>query len=252
MKLSALTIIVLCSAAFNINNVFAQEPTLSPSDSIQLSWVEALNSNHQMLKQFYSANSGLMYKDTLYTEIDQILESLTALSIGMGAVSYETIETFQLRKTQKFEFGRYITIDGSAHYTIIGWRDDGRWNKEFEVIYPAKFNIKDETTLVDFPRDQWQKYSNEHRPDLIVEKVFSDNSNYFNRGMHSRGMEIADAYSYMKADSYSIRLEPVAVHQINEHAIFEIGIFHVGGRGLYTLIWKKEGEEWKLLMDFNF
>lgn len=221
------------------------------SDTTQARWLEALN-ERKSLAGFYNDQSGLLRNDKLHTTTDEILSQLMSLRSAAGRLTYESIETSQLIETQKFEFGRYITIDGSAYYSIIGWRNADGWHKEFEAIYPAKFNIKNETPLVDPLRLQWQTFSNQHRPDLIAKKVFSGEGNYLNRGIHSRGMEIAEAYAYMNDESYTIKLEPVTVHQVNEHTIFEIGIYDVGGKDVYALIWRKEGDDWKLLMDFNF
>ena len=240
------TLIVICTPA----SLLAQ-PQMERTDSIQAQWLEALN-ERKSLVGFYNDQSGLLRNDKLYTKTDEIINQLRSLRDTADKLTYESLETFRLHETQKFEFGRYVTIDGSGYYTIIGWRNEDGWRKEFEVIYPAKFNIKDETPLIDPPRLQWQAYSNQHRPDLIAEKIFSADGNYLNRGIHSRGMEIADAYSYMNNESYRINLEPLKVHQVNEQIIFEIGSYDVGEKDVYTLIWRKEAGEWKLLMDFNF
>jgi len=251
MRHTSLSFALIILIAIYAPAFLAAQPQIETADSLQAKWVDAWNEGNS-LAGFYNDQSGLLRNDNLFTKTDEILNQLISLRNTAGKLSYESLETFQLYEAQKFEFGRYVTIDGSGYYTIIGWRNEDGWRKEFEVIYPAKFNIKDETPLIDPARLQWQAYSNQHRPDLIAEKIFSKDGNYLNRGIHSRGMEIAEAYSYMKNESYRIKLEPIKVHQVNEHIIYEIGIYDVGGKDVYTLIWRKEADEWKLLMDFNF
>ena len=56
----------------------------------------------------------------------------------------------------------------------------------------------------------------------------------------------------MSNESYKIKLEALKVLQVNNKIVFDIGTFTSGGKGLYTLIWKKEDDDWKLLLDFNF
>ena len=65
-------------------------------------------------------------------------------------------------------------------------------------------------------------------------------------------MQIADAYGYMKNNSYSIDLTPQKIIQVNNQIVYEVGTYDTGGKGLYFLLWAKKREEWKLWLDFNF
>lgn len=159
---------------------------------------------------------------------------------------------YQLRDNQKFVLGEYKTKSGNVYSTIIGWKNRDKWTKEFEVIYNNNDYLILEIDSVNKARNNWEKLSNQHRPDLIVDEIFSDNGKYFNRGIQYSDRELIEAYSYMNNESHKIKLEPLKVLQINSDIVFDIGTFEVGGKGLYTLIWKKEVDTWKLLLDFNF
>lgn len=238
---------------FSITEVFSQPEDGESSEQVQKEWLEAL-SDAKKLASFYSEYTGLLFNDVLYTQPESIVQKLEQLNEKNGVLKeYNLLETFQLRDAQKFEFGKYTSEKNEIYYSIIGWKKRGRkWTKEFETIYEniPQPNPKDD--LVQEGRGNWVKYSNEHRPDLIAEKVFSTEGYYFNRGKKYDADEIAQAYNYMNNENYKIELEAMKVFKVNESIILEVGTFHVGGKGLYTLIWKKEKDDWKLLLDFNF
>ncbi|TPN89207.1 nuclear transport factor 2 family protein [Aquimarina algicola] len=234
------------------NNTIGQQLENESSEKIQRSWLESLKSSKN-LESFYSENSGIMINDELFIGLEDINKQLLTLIKNVGQLNiYKSLEVYQLRENQKFVLGTYETLNGKTLSTIIGWKNKGKWTKEFEVIYINTDYSNLEVNLVNQARESWEKYSNQHRPDLIVDKVFSKNGKYFNRGTLYKGKEIIDAYSYMNNESYKIKLESSKVLQISNNIIYDIGTFEVGGKGLYTLIWKKEADTWKLLLDFNF
>ena len=222
------------------------------TEKVQNSWLKTLKSSGN-LDRFYSENSGIMINDELFTGTNQVSKKVLELKKGVGEIESYTVEkTYQIRRRQKFALGTYHTKSGAILNSIIGWRYIGKWTKEFEVIYQHSKCSKKGKDLVNKARKNWEMYSNMHKPELIVKNVFSKNGKYFNRGKLYKDTEIANAYSYMKNDSYKIKLESLKSLQVNCDILFDIGTFEVGGKGLYTLIWKKESDGWKLLLDFNF
>ncbi len=230
----------------------AGQETDSTLTKINSEWVKSFNDSKN-LKSYYSENSGLLLNDTLYVGITAIEQQLKGLKKHIPNLdSYEVLNVYQLYDGSKFVLGNY-KVQGKVQYsTIIGWRKEVTWIKEFEVIYKWNKEAKSETQGITIQREMWEKFSNRHRPDLITTQVFSHDGKYFNRGRRYLGKEITAAYSYMNNESYRIRLEPLNVLQVNNTIAFEIGTFHTRGKGLYTLIWRKEAEAWKLLLDFNF
>jgi hypothetical protein len=243
-------LLVLFTIVMPISAV-GQQIEKEPIESIQEEWLYALN-NGAPLNPFYTRNSGLMLHDTLFIGVEEIVTQLQGLKKKASTFEkYKIIEEHQLRDNQKFAFGEYITTGGGVFRSIIGWKKGGKWTKEFEVIYMHNKDFTLEVDSINQARENWEEFANQHRPDLIVANVFSDNGKYFNRGNLYKDKQIITAYSYMSNDRYSIKLEPMTVSQINSSVIFEIGIFKAGGQG-YTLIWLKELDSWKLLLDFNF
>ena len=222
------------------------------SEQAQASWMESLKTG-KSLESFYAEGSGILLNDELSIGLEEINNQLSALIKKVGRLTtYTPIEVHQLRDQQKFVLGSYKTANGITLSSVIGWKNKGKWIKEFEVIYRNSDYSNPGTNVVNQARAQWEKHSNQHRPDLIVENVFSKNGKYFNRGTLFKGKQIIDAYSYMNNESYKIKLESLKLLQINNDIIYDIGTFEVGGKGLYTLIWQKELDTWKLLLDFNF
>ncbi|MTI41861.1 hypothetical protein [Fulvivirga lutimaris] len=220
------------------------------TDTLQTEWIKAINSGYA-INDFYNNNSGLLLDGEfiLGQELSKTLHTFIRDNGEIG--NYELLETHRLRDNQKMELGKYA-VNNKTFYSVIGWKRLGEWTKEFEVIYehtPVPGNTGDVAAT---GRQAWEDYANEHRPDQIIKNVSAKNGMYFNRGSLYHGDEIIEAYGYMTNESYHIKLESMSGSMVNEDTFFDIGTFQVGGKGLYLLIWTKEGNDWKILLDFNF
>jgi len=234
------------------SHLIGQPPNSEITEKVQNDWLAALN-NRMSLDSFYSEKSGILINDQLFIGTAVIHKQLQALIKNVQHFhSYNLIEKYQLRAHQKFALGAYRTSSGAIYSSIIAWSYKDRWTKDFEVFYINSASPDSGIEAVHRARAQWEHYSNQHRPDLIVDAVFSKNGKYFYQGKEFQNHHIIDAYSYMSNESYKIKLESLNTSQINNDIIYDIGTFDAGGRGLYTLIWKKELDDWKLLLDFNF
>lgn len=196
--------------------------------------------------------SGLVYGDSLVIGEEHITGLWKEIIRGRGTISYDTLASFQLYPGQLFVHGEYSTASGKKYSSVIGWVRSGEWVKAFEAVAPRGESLEDMKTEINLLRASWELYSNQHRPDLIAKNVFAPTGRYFYRGTIYTGSNIADAYSYMEDENYSIDLSPQKVIPVNPELTYEIGIFDTGGKGLYFLMWGKAGEDWKLLLDFNF
>lgn len=201
----------------------------------------------------YNEASGLFVNDSLNIGSIAINKALFNQSKNLGVlVRYDTLGTYQLHKGQVLILGVYTTSLGRKIPSIIAWRKETTWTKAFEVIAEKSKQLAADIAGIDVLRSSWELYSNQHRPDLIVRNVFAVNGRYFYNGIENKGIEIAEAYGYMKNETYTIDLTPLKVYQVNERMIYEIGVYKTNGEGLYFLLWTKEGDDWKLLLDFNF
>lgn len=233
-------------------NAIGQQSAKESVEKTQSNWLMALNESKNV-DSFYNAQSGILLNDESSVGIKSLNKALQNLKHKVGKFTdYRSIEEFKLRENQKFVLGTYKTQNGDILNTIIGWRYRDKWTKAFEVIYNKTKDFTLGIDSVNKKREDWEKFSNQHRPDLIVSKVFLEKGKYFNRGTQYVGKEIINAYSYMSHESYKIKLDALKVLQVNKDIIFDIGTFTSGGKGLYTLIWKKTADVWKLLIDFNF
>lgn len=218
---------------------------------VQTEWLKAVNST-SALDEFYNNTSGLLINGKFFLT-DELEEGLKVFVKANGSIKgYESLETHQLRDGQKLELGKYTTAKNKVFYSVIGWKQLGKWTKEFKAIYEHSADVKEVGDVGATGRQAWEDHSNEHRPDLIVKNVSAENGMYFNRGRLYNGDEIIEAYGYMNNESYHIKLESLSGTRVNEDIFFDIGTYQVGGKGLYLLIWTKEGDDWKILLDFNF
>lgn len=220
------------------------------TEALQSEWLKAVNGG-SALNDFYNNNSGILLsgKFVLASELSESLQRF--ISANGNINGYELLETHQLRNGQKLVLGKYSTATNKIFYSVIGWKQLGEWTKEFEVIYEHEDVNKGEDVAA-AGRKVWENYANEHRPDLIIKNLSAENGMYFNRGQLYKGHEIIEAYGYMNNENYHITLESLSGTRVNEEVFFDIGTFQVGGKGLYLLIWTKENDDWKILLDFNF
>ncbi|GGD45481.1 hypothetical protein [Muriicola marianensis] len=219
--------------------------------AIQNQWLSSLQSG-QSQKFVFNESSGLFMADTFLIGALSITEYWEEINQQEKIIRYDTIASYQLYPGQLFVHGEYNTDNGKRFSSVIGWVKRGDWIKAFEAVAPNGDSPEDGKTEINLLRASWELYSNQHRPDLIAKNVFAPSGRYFYRGKVYEGIEIADAYSYMKNEDYSIDLTPQKVIPVNSEQTYEIGIFKTGGQGLYFLMWGKAEGEWKLLLDFNF
>lgn len=222
------------------------------TETIQANWIKAFNQQGGF-DNFYKKDTGVLLADSIYQSPILINSQLAQLQQQVGKITnYEVLSTHQLRAQQKFEFGKYITDQQKTLYTLIGWKKGKKWQKEFEVIHSAQSELPDTEKLVNQLTQAWEKRSNGHRPDLIVKELYVANGGYyFNQGKVYRGEEVTQVYQYMVPENFTIKLTPLSAYQADD-LLITVGEFQTTGRGLYALIWKKVGDEWKLLLDFNF
>lgn len=221
------------------------------TDHIQTEWLEAVNSA-AALDEFYNNNSGLLLNGK-FALADELSEALNTFIKDNGNIKdYQSLETHQLRDGQKLVLGKYSMASNKVFYSVIGWKQLGDWTKEFEVIYEYSTSKNEGKDVGATGRQAWEDHANEHRPDLIIENVSAQNGMYFNRGKLYKGSEISEAYGYMNSENYHIKLESLSGTIVNDTIFFDIGTYEVGGKGLYLLIWTKEDDDWKILLDFNF
>jgi hypothetical protein len=220
--------------------------------TLQSKWLSTMNSKERS-SLLYNETSGLYVNDSLCIGPSAIQNALYSQIAKVGTlVQYDTIASYQIHQGNALVLGTYTTAKGLKVSSIIGWRKGEAWIKAFEVMGERSVQLPFSKADIDLMRSSWELYSNQHRPDLIVQNVFAANGRYFYNGIEYKGEQITEAYGYMGDASYAIDLTPKKVYQVSDSLIYEIGIYRTTGEGLYFLLWVKEGDSWKLLLDFNF
>ena len=221
------------------------------SESIQESYMDNLNESN-VLKEFYLSDAGLFLNGQFHQGHEAISKALLDYKATFKKRwEYESSDIVKLRKGENFELGVYRSGKTELQ-SIIGWKEENGWKKEIEIIFESEKIREDGLSKVDSMRTKWVNLSNSHNPKGITEQVCSESAIYFNQGKTWVGAEINNAYSYMNDQSWSITLESIKTVQVSDDVILDIGIYRSGGRGLYVLVWGKEPEGWRVLLDFNF
>lgn len=247
------SLLLVVGISLNLLSGWGQEVTTSRETiTLQSSWISNMNSTDKS-SLLYNESSGLFANDSLFIGSFAIQKALHSQFAKVGTfVQYDTIVSYQLYEGSALVLGTYTTAKGLKVSSIIGWRKDEVWIKAFEALEERSVHMPYAKEDIDLLRSSWELYSNQHRPDLIVQNIFAANGRYFYNGFENKGKQITEAYGYMRDESYSIDLTPKKVYQVTESLIYEIGIYRTTGAGLYLLIWTKDEDSWKLLLDFNF
>ncbi|MEZ2415312.1 hypothetical protein ACA086_10130 [Muriicola sp. E247] len=244
--------ILLSLIGLKVNKAYSQDQnSRTATYKLQQTWLKTLQKQPGS-ELPYTEISGLIVNETLHIGKPSIKAAWNELTGSDQIIKYDTLAYFQLYPGQLFVHGIYTTDKGTAFHSIIGWKKSESWVKVFEAIAPKSGVTENSKTEIGLLRSSWELYSNQHRPELIAKNVFAGEGRYFYKGVEYVGMQIADAYGYMKNDSYSIDLTPQKIIQVNNQIVYEVGMYDTGGQGLYFLLWFKKGEEWKLWLDFNF
>lgn len=146
--------------------------------------------------------------------------------------------------------------DRPAYYILRAWRAKkvGGERIELEILLTAdKFSRKAEKPIKRM-RKRWERLSNLHQPEALVNQVYAPDAWYVNGGQVIQGQDtIAKRYSYMTRPNWSISLTAIETVQVDENTVLEIGEYYSGGPGNYVLLWKLDSEgEWRVKLDFNF
>jgi len=143
-----------------------------------------------------------------------------------------------------------------ANYNILrAWRQvKGEEKIELEILLTREAFEDTAYQEIDTKRELWQKLSNKHKPETLVNRTYAPESYYVNGGRVVQGWgPIVESYAYMNQPNWKISLTPKKVVQVDEATILEIGTYTSNGQGNYVLLWKKFPDlGWRIMLDFNF
>lgn len=228
-----------------------KEPTPPPSPTPPPAAPAAVNSGF--------SPTGLLYSNgTIYRGEDAIRQFQKENQLdNKMALSPATKKKITHDTNSYFEVGHYRSMESGENefaYLIAWKKKEDQWLKELEIIYPSLDKAKVDASQIDAARTEWMNYSNAHKPEKLVEKLYTKNAVYFNAGRVYGGTEeITRKYLYMARPKWTITLKGLEVLPVRDDVVFEVGEYQSTGKGHYVLLWIKESEgPWKALLDFNF
>lgn len=170
-----------------------------------------------------------------------------------GAVkSYEKKFSVEVSPTLIYEIGEVETATKSFAVMFLRKKSQSKTEIEFLTIY-EQTSSDSQRSAIDQARTKWMELCNAHRAGELVEKMYTANSYYYNRGRLLQGTTaIIEEYSYMNRSSYSLKLTPKHLAFVSSDIAYEIGQCSGSYNNPYMLLWQRQEDgSWQVLMDSN-
>lgn len=153
----------------------------------------------------------------------------------------------------RYDISRLKPASGPDYIQLVIWRKaNGQYLRELDFLVPLVPGRTDLTAL-DQARDKWIELCNEHDAAVLVEQLYEPEALYYNHRPVITGREqIAETYSYMNDEEYSLHLDPLVVQPVRQDLVLEVGQCSGSYGGKYVLIWRRNAEgQWQIWMDSN-
>ncbi|MGB5379254.1 MAG: hypothetical protein WBN26_14825, partial [Muriicola sp.] len=187
-------LLCMCGCLFSMVSRGQARSTSMQTMALQATWISTMNSKEKP-SLLYNDSSGLFVDDSLFIGPSAIQKALHSQITEVGTfVQYDTIASYQLHEGSALVLGTYTTAKGLKVSSVIGWRKGEAWTKAFEVVQERSVQMPYDKKDIDLMRSSWELYSNQHRPDLIVQNIFAASGRYFYNGFENKGEQIAEAY----------------------------------------------------------
>lgn len=254
---------LLCSCTTTQNFPSGSGKTEGPPlpaaiEAQKTAWQESLNAgNREALEGFYWQAAGMLWGRNYFQDANPVTTQWTNWQPGLGRlVEQRTQAVVRHDDTHYFEMGYYkfSEKDPTIYAYTTAWKlVEDQWLRELEVVQPLFEQQEANTREIDRARELWVERSNAHDHEKLVSQSYASDGYYVNQGKHYRGTEaISERYSYMSQPNWQIELTPVSVMKVQNEMVYELGQYRSNGVGHYIIIWEKQGEWWKVLLDFNF
>jgi ketosteroid isomerase-like protein len=217
-------------------------------------WKKLFNSNIDSIQKIYNPKAVLITPDgILHRTPEERVAFYAKLKNRLGTISsVTTIREEEITPDMSFEIGYFITDDSKKFmHLLVGKKVNNDFVREVEILSESNGEPLD-ATGINKARIDWMKLCNTHKANELVSKAYTSNAIYYNNNRILVGTApIAKEYSYMNNPSYQLTLTPLIAETAGKDLVFEIGQCSGSYGGKYTLVWKKEGDSWKVLFDSN-
>ena len=168
--------------------------------------------------------------------------------------SYTKVFAIEVNGNLEYEIGGIVNNSGT--YTVMFLKTKAAQDAyaiEFLTIYKNTPSELD-AMAIDASRNLWMSLCNAHAADKLVEKLYTSQAYYYNRGRLLQGTKaLTTEYSYMNMSSYALKLTPKHVVSVTPEIVYEIGQCSGSYPLPYMLVWQKQEDgTWQILMDSNY
>lgn len=256
-----LSLLVACTTTQNFpsgSNKLEGPPLPDAIKQQQEGWVESLNNgNSEALGSYYWNAAGMLWGRNYFQDADMVATQWTNWQPGLGRlVEQRTKAVVRHDDSHYFEMGYYKfgEKDPTIYAYTTAWKAvDGKWLRELEVVQPLFEQQEVQARNIDRARELWVERSNAHDHEKLVSQSYASDGYYVNQGRYYKGTEaISERYSYMSQPNWEIDLTPISVMKVQNELVYELGEYKSSGTGHYLIVWEKQGQWWKVLLDFNF
>jgi hypothetical protein len=230
---------------------------LSEIDMQTNNWMSTLSANDIDVSTIYTENA------LLFSEMDNCIKGITNITIfyqnifkGLTLNEYNSLYRVQLseNKHMVFEIGLLTTEQNVSYQYLILWtKIKGLWLRDLEAVAKKAIAL-DIGSGIDLARNLWVELANMHSAITLVKSTYIENFFYYNRGILYQGYEnLADVYSYMNDLTFDIKLKSEYCVMVGQNLAYDIGVWNSSDyEGHYIIIWKRMGQEWKIMLDCNW
>lgn len=217
-------------------------------------WKKLFNSNIDSIQQVYNQKAVLITPDGM---LNKTLSERTAFYKEFKERvkhinSVTTLREDEISKDLYFEIGYFVAKDNKKFmHLLVGKKVNHSLIREVEILNETSGEPLD-VAGINEARTAWMKLCNSNKANELVRKAYTGNAVYYNNNRILVGTTaITKEYNYMNNPSYQLTLTPLIVEAAGKDLVFEIGQCSGSYGGKYTLVWKKEGNSWKVLFDSN-
>ncbi|MCI4667561.1 MAG: hypothetical protein MRZ79_05315 [Bacteroidia bacterium] len=240
-----------------ISTGLAQEDGYIEEDSVVKKRID-LNGNEflQYYDEVYTEGFAWLIEDELFFGKEEWVDGFYKYALYIDPTEEGILVDSVLDNNENQIRTMKITREGKPDYYILrAWRKVEENPKiELELLCTSGKFEKSDLKAIKKLRKKWVKYSNAHKPLLLVNKIYAKDALYVNGNKVIQGQApIAARYAYMNGPDWKISLEALSTVQVDANTIIEFGEYISNGTGNYVLFWKKDPElGWRVSLDFNF
>ncbi|MBN1479067.1 hypothetical protein EH223_15345 [candidate division KSB1 bacterium] len=224
-------------------------------------WIKYVNKKPQKLEKLYLKQALMVLpEENIFGQlpISQFVEEKQNFFVSMATTQSDKLYEHSERKV--LDTGKIYRADIVENVTdslfyAIAWRKvGGDWLRELDIILPFTSEKVSATYELDSLRTLWINYANSRDPDMMIKTLYYRDAVYLNGSEMSKGhAAMTKRFDFMRNPAFSINLEVQDICSVDEQMVVDIGHWITGEYvGYYLIVWKKELDDWKIFLYFNF